>query len=138
MTNEQMMPAPVWSTDCKTLFILAAQRGSTRVYTVDREEADKQPPTLTPGNMHVLDFSIDQSRSTAAILIENPTHVAEIFVGSISTTSELRQLTKFNDDLFNELELVSLEYMPYTGVDGWRMDGWSLNTRDFAVSKKYP
>ena len=84
MTNEQMIPAPVWSTDCQTLYILAAQRGSTRVYVVDRAGAGKQPPTLTPGNMHVLDFSIDQSRNTAAILIENPTHVAEIFVSSMS------------------------------------------------------
>ena len=138
MTNEQMMPAPVWSTDCKTLYILAAQRGSTRVYAVDREGAGKQPPTLTPGNMHVLDFSIDQSRSTAAILIENPTHVAEIFVSSISAPGELRQLTTFNDALFDELELATPEYMPYTGVDGWPMDGWILKPRDFDASKKYP
>ncbi len=177
MTNEQMMPAPVWSTDCKTLYILAAQRGSTRVYTVDREGAGKQPPTLTPGNMHVLDFSIDQSRSTAAILIENPTHVAEIFVRSISApgeldlhplgerratikahpsphphprpygrdistggmeSQELRRLTNFNDALFKELELATPEYMPYTGVDGWPMDGWILKPRDFDAGKKYP
>src|SRR5436309_55427 len=137
MTNEQMMPAPIWSTDGQTLYILAAQRGSTRVYAVDRKGAGKQPPTLTPGNMHVLDFSIDQSRDTAAILIENPTHVAEIFVCSISTTSELRELTKFNDALFDELELVTPEYMPYTGVDGWPIDGWILKPRDFDASKKY-
>ncbi len=138
MTNEQMMPAPVWSTDCKTLCILAAQRGSTRVYTVDREGAGKQPPTLTPGNMHVLDFSIDQSRSTAAILIENPTHVAEIFVGSIPAPGELRKLTNFNDALFDELALATPEYMPYTGIDGWPMDGWILKPQNFDASKKYP
>ncbi|MGZ3629389.1 MAG: prolyl oligopeptidase family serine peptidase [Ktedonobacteraceae bacterium] len=138
MTNEQMIPAPVWSTDCQTLYILAAQRGSTRVYVVDRDGAGKQPPTLTPGNMHVLDFSIDQSRNTAAILIENPTHVAEIFVSSISAQGELRQLTIFNDALFDELELATPEYMPYSGVDGWPMDGWILKPRDFDASKKYP
>jgi len=138
MTNEQMMPAPVWSTDCQTLYILAAQRGSTRVYAVDRAGVGKQPPTLTPGNMHVLDFSIDQSRSTAAILIENPTRVAEIFVSSISAEGELRQFTTFNDALFDELELATPEYMPYSGVDGWPMDGWILKPRDFDASKKYP
>jgi dipeptidyl aminopeptidase/acylaminoacyl peptidase len=138
MTNEQMMPAPIWSTDCKKLNILAAQRGSTRVYTIDREGAGKQPPTLTPGNMHVLDFSIDQSRNTAAILIENPTHVAEIFVRSISAAGELRQLTHFNDALFDDLELATPEYMPYTGIDGWPMDGWTLKPRGFDESKKYP
>ena len=177
MTNEQMMPAPVWSTDCQTLYILAAQRGSTRVYVIDREGAGRQPPTLTPGNMHVLDFSIDQARETAAIVIENATHVAEIFVCSMlsldeldqhplggqratikahTTTpyhprpygkeisasrlesGELRQLTNFNDALFDELELATPEYMPYTGVDGWPMDGWILKPRDFDASKKYP
>ena len=138
MTNEQMMPAPVWSADCQTLYILAAQRGSTRVYIVDRDGAGKQPPTLTPGNMHVLDFSIDQSRNTAAILIENPTHVAEIFVSSIAAPGELRQLTTCNDALFDELELATPEYMPYTGVDGWPMDGWILKPRDFDAGKKYP
>ena len=138
MTNEQMMPAPVWSADGQKLYVLAVQRGSTRVYTVDREGAGKQPPTLTPGNMHVLDFSLDQSRSTAAILIENPTHVAEIFVSSISAPGELRQLTTFNDTLFDELALATPEYMPFTGVDGWPMDGWILKPQGFDASKKYP
>ena len=138
MTNEQMMPAPIWSTDCQTLYILAAQRGSTRVYVVDKDGAGKQPPTLTPGNMHVLDFSIDQSRNTAAIVIENPTHVAEIFVSSIAAPGELRQLTTFNDALFDELELATPEYMPYSGFEGWPMDGWILKPRDFDANKKYP
>jgi dipeptidyl aminopeptidase/acylaminoacyl peptidase len=184
MTNEQLIPAPVWSPDCETLYISAVQRGSTRVYTVDIEGAGKQPPTLTPGNMHVLDFSFDQSRSTAAILIEDPTHVAEIFVCSRSSpdeldlhplggrrvtikahpatphhprprvdestlyargifpgrmeSRELHQLTSFNDALFKELELATPEYMPYTGVDDWPMDGWILKPRDFDPGKKYP
>jgi len=168
MTNEQLMPAPVWSPDCKTLYILAVQRGSTRVYAIDREGAGKQPPTLTPGNMHVLDFSFEQSRSTAVMLIENPTRVAEIFVHETSTpgeldlhplggrrahhprpygrdistgrmeSRELRQLTSFNDALFKELELATPEYMPYSGVDDWPMDGWILKPRDFDTNKKYP
>ncbi|HEX9133619.1 MAG TPA: DPP IV N-terminal domain-containing protein, partial [Ktedonobacteraceae bacterium] len=138
MTDEQMIPAPVWSPDGKTLFILAAQRGSTRVYAIDAEGAGKQPPTLTAGNMHVLDFSFDQARNTAAILIENPTNVAEIFVSSMSSPGELRQLTSFNNALFKELALATPEYMPFTGVDGWPMDGWILKPRDFDPGKKYP
>ena len=108
------------------------------MYVVDRAGAGKQPPTLTPENLHVLDFSIDQSRNTAAILIENPTHVAEIFVSSISAPGELRQLTTFNDALFDELDLATPEYMPYSGFEGWPMDGWILKPRDFDANKKYP
>ena len=185
MSNEQLIPAPVWSPDGKTLYILAVQRGSTRVYAIASEGAGNQPPTLTAGNMHVLDFSFDQSRSTATILIENPTRVAEIFVcetsmpGELASpqpsprsgegaegrratikahpatphhlrpygrdispgrmeSRELRQLTSFNDALFDELALATPEYMPFTGVDGWPMDGWILKPRDFDPGKKYP
>ncbi len=138
MTNEQLMPAPVWSPDGKTLYVLAVQRGSTRVYSVPDEGAGKQPPTLTPGNMHVLDFSFDQSRSTMAVLIEDPTQVAEIFMCSIVSPGELRRLTGFNDALFNELALSTPEYLPYTGVDDWPMDGWILKPRNFDPGKKYP
>ena len=138
MTNEQLMPAPVWSPDGKTLYILAVQRGSTRVYAIASEGAGKQPPTLTPGNIHVRDFSIDHSRGTMATLIEDPTRVAEIFVCSTVSSKELRQLTGFNDALFDELALATPEYMPYTGVDSWPMDGWILKPRDFDPGKKYP
>ena len=138
MTNEQLMPAPVWSPDGKTLYVLAVQRGSTRVYSIADDGAGKQPPTLTPGNMHVLDFSFDLSRSTMAVLIEDPTHVAEIFVCSTASPGELRSLTGFNDSLFDDLALSTPEYMPYTGVDNWSMDGWILKPRDFDPGKKYP
>ncbi len=138
MTDEQLMPAPVWSPDSKTLYVLAVQRGSTRVYAIANDGAGKQPPTLTPGNMHVLDFSLDLSRSTMAVLIEDPTHVAEIFVRSTVSPGELRSLTGFNDLLFEDLALSTPEYMPYTGVDNWSMDGWILKPRDFDPEKKYP
>jgi len=138
MTNDQLMPAPVWASDGKTLYGLAVQRGATRVYAIAGEGAGKQPPTLTPGNIHVLDFSFDQSRSTMAVLIEDPAHIAEIFVRSTTSTGGLRQLTAFNDALFSELALATPEYMPYTGVDGWPMDGWVLKPQGFEPGKKYP
>src|SRR6266516_4629604 len=138
MTNDQLMPAPVWASDGKTLYGLAVQRGATRVYAIAGEGAGKQPPTLTPGNIHVLEFSFDQSRSTMAVLIEDPAHIAEIFVRSTTSTGGLRQLTAFNDALFSKLALATPEYKPYTGVDGWPMDGWFLKPKGFEPGKKYP
>ena len=138
MTNEQLMPAPQWSPDGKTLYVLAVQRGGSRVYAVDSEGAGKQPPTLTPGNVHVLDFSLDRSKSTMAILIEDATRVAEIFVCSTAAPGELRRLTSFNDALFDELALATPEYMHYTGADGWPMDGWVLKPQGFDARQKYP
>ena len=137
-TDEHMMPAPAWSPDGKTLYVMAAQRGATRVFAISGDGAGKQPATLTPGNVHVLDFSIDQSRDKAAILIEEATHPAEIFTCSTASPGELHRITAFNDALFNELELAVPEYMPYTGADNWPVDGWILKPPGFDAARKYP
>ncbi|MGH2495507.1 MAG: S9 family peptidase [Ktedonobacteraceae bacterium] len=137
-TDEQLMPAPAWSRDGKTLYVLASQRGASRIYAISIEGSGKQPPTLTPGGVDALDFSLDASRSTLLILIEDPTRVAEIFACSLATPGALRRLTSFNDDLFNELQLTAPEHIAYTGADGWPMDGWILKPPDFDPARKYP
>jgi dipeptidyl aminopeptidase/acylaminoacyl peptidase len=138
MTNDHILPPPPWSPDSKTLYVLATHRGATRVFAVSSDDAGKQPPVLTPGNIYVRDFSIDQSKGTMALLIEDPTRPAEIFVGSTTSPSELRRLTGFNDALFNELSLAVPESMPYTGEDGWPMEGWILKPPGFDPARKYP
>jgi dipeptidyl aminopeptidase/acylaminoacyl peptidase len=137
-TDEHVAPPPAWSPDGKTLYVLATHRGATRVFAIPGSGAGAQPTTLTPGNVHVLDFSADQANNTLAVLIEDPIHLAEIFTCSPSAPGELRQLTTSNQVLLRELTLVTPEYLPYTGEDGWAMDGWILKPHDFDASRKYP
>ena len=139
MTNDHMMPPPAWSSDGKTLYSLAAHRGASRIFAVSTVTgAGNQPPTITPGNIHTLDFSMDGSKNKAAILIEDAARVAEIFVCSTAAPGELRRVTGFNDALFGELNVSIPEYMPYSGVDNWPMDGWILKPPDFDPTRKYP
>lgn len=136
--SEYLMPAPVWSADGETLYVLAAHRGATRLFAIPKTGADKQPATLTPGDVHVQDFTFDHSRNKVALLIGDPIRPQEIFVRSTSPSSELHRITNFNDTLFDELTLSTPEYMPYTGEDGWPIDGWVLKPHNFDPSKKYP
>src|SRR5450755_279895 len=136
--DEHLMPAPTWSSDGSTLYVLASYHGATRLYAISSEGAGTQPPTLTPGNIHVRDFSIDAAKGRLALLIGNPTRSQEIYVRSAASSDEVRRVTSFNDALFNELELASPEYMAYKGADGWEMDGWILKPADFDPTKKYP
>ncbi len=138
MSDDHMLPPPPWSPDGKTLYVLVTHRGASRVYAIASEGAGKQPPTLTPGNVYVRDFSVDQASSTMALLVEDPIHLAEIFVCSTSSPGELRRVTGFNNALIEEVALATPEYMPYTGVDGWPIDGWILKPHDFDPAKKYP
>jgi dipeptidyl aminopeptidase/acylaminoacyl peptidase len=138
MSDEHMSPAPVWSPDGKTLYGLASHRGATRVYAIPVGGAGHDPLTLTPGNIHVMDFSADREAKIIALLIEDPTRVGEIFASSTATPGELRRITTVNDAFFADLQLATLEYMPYTGADGWPMDGWILKPANFDPSQKYP
>ena len=136
--DEHLLPVPTWSTDGRTLYVLASQRGASRIFAISISGAGMKPPTLTPGEIHTRDFSIDRSSGKIALLIASPTRVQEIFVRSVAPESELHRLTTFNDALLSEMDLSTPEYMSYTGADGWPMDGWIMKPRDFDPSKKYP
>ena len=138
MGDEHLSPAPMWSSDGKTLYELASHRGATRIFAISINGAGTQPPTLTPGDVHVRDFSADKSADKLTMLVGSPTKAPEIYVCSTASNGELRRLTGFNDSLFNSLALATPEYMPYTGAEGWAMDGWILKPHDFDPSKKYP
>jgi dipeptidyl aminopeptidase/acylaminoacyl peptidase len=136
--DEHLAPAPAWSADGRTLFALASHRGATRVFAISINGAGKQPPTLTPGDIHVRDMSVDRAAGKMALLIGSPTRVQEIYTRSTTASGELRRLTGFNEDFLSELALSVPEYMAYTGADGWPMDGWVMKPYDFDPSKKYP
>jgi dipeptidyl aminopeptidase/acylaminoacyl peptidase len=136
--DEHLSPAPTWSTDGRTLYALASHRGASRIYAIATNGAGTNPPTLTPGGLHVRDYSIDQLNGKMALLIGSPTQLQEIYVRSLTPENELQRLTSFNDALLNEIDLSTLEYMPYTGADGWPMEGWIMKPRDFDASNKFP
>jgi dipeptidyl aminopeptidase/acylaminoacyl peptidase len=136
--DEHLMPAPVWSPDGTMLYTLASFHGATRLFVIPAHGASKDPPTLTPGAVHVRDFSVDSAKNTMALLIGDATRPQEIFVRSTAVTGELKRVTGFNDVLFSELTLATPEYMPFKGFEGWSIDGWILKPHDFDPHKKYP
>ncbi len=136
--DEHLLPQPAWSPDGATLYVIASYHGASRLFAIPSQGAGSEPPTLTPGDVHVRDFSIDAAKGTIALLIGNVTRPQEIFVRLVEPTAEVRRITGLNDELFNELTLAGSEYMSYKGADGWDIDGWILKPHDFDASKKYP
>lgn len=136
--DEHLSPVPAWSSDGKTLYALASHRGASRVFAISISGAGTQPPTLTSGDVHARDFSTDKSTSKIALLLGSPTRVQEVFVRSTAPSGELRRLTDFNEALLSEMVLSIPEYMPYTGAEGWPIDGWILKPHTFDPTKKYP
>jgi dipeptidyl aminopeptidase/acylaminoacyl peptidase len=136
--DDQLAPEPIWSSDGKTLYVLASHRGASRIFALSSRDANAQPPTLTAGEVHVRDVSVDASKHKLALLMGSPTRPQEIFTCSVDQFGELQRITGFNDALFDELTLVTPEYIPFKGEDGWPIDGWVMKPHDFDSSKKYP
>ena len=136
--DEHLAPAPVWSADGSMLYVLGSLSGATRVFGLSAAGNNIEPQVLTPGNVHVRDFSGDLAKDTLALLVADPTHPQEIFVRSTAANDELRQLSHANDAFVAELTLVTPELISYTGADGWPMEGWIMKPHDFVASKKYP
>ncbi|HTI13533.1 MAG TPA: S9 family peptidase [Dictyobacter sp.] len=136
--DEHLAPVPAWSADGKTLFILASYHGVTNIYALPGTAGQGEPVVITPGNMHVRDFSIDAAKETLALLVGDGTHAAEIFVSATRPNSELQRVSHANDELFAELQLSSLENIQYKGADGWSIEGWIMKPHDFDPAKKYP
>jgi dipeptidyl aminopeptidase/acylaminoacyl peptidase len=137
-TDEHMTPAPAWSADGQTLYTLHTLRGATRIFAIPLSGAGEQPAALTPGDAHVLDFSIDRANNTLALISEDATHLAEVCACSPDAAGEWRQLTTSNAALLGELALATPEHMPYTGEDGWAIEGWIIKPPGFDPARKYP
>lgn len=136
--DDHMASAPIWSADGTTLYALASLHGASHVFAFATSGQNAQPLTLTPGQIHVRDFSVDQARGQLALLIGNPSRLPEIFARTTMADGEVRQLTQVNESLFSQLTLGSLERLAYTGGQGWPMEGWVLKPPDFDPAKKYP
>lgn len=138
MGDEHLAPAPAWSADGKTIYVLASHRGAARLFSFASDTPTAQPATLTPGEVHVRDFSIDAAKQTLSLLISDTLHPGDIFVRSTSPNGELRALTQVNESLLNELALSHPEQFTYEGADGWPIDGWVMKPHNFDPAKKYP
>ncbi|GCF08062.1 S9 family peptidase [Dictyobacter arantiisoli] len=136
--DEHLAPPPAWSLDGENLYVLASYRGATQVFGLSSHGENVQPQVLTPGDIHVRDFSIDRATQKLVLLIGDPTHAQEIFVRPVQVNGELQRVSHANDRLFDKLALSSPERITYASVDDWEIEGWIMKPAQFDPSQKYP
>lgn len=128
---------PIWEADGQKIFFIVSDQGNTHCYSVT---LDGQAPTaLTSGPLNIVSISADKSTDKFALLLSQPTKPAEVFIGSLrSSTLALRPLTNLNAAFLNEVYISEPEEIWFASKDGTKLQGWLLKPFNFDPKSKYP
>ena len=85
--------------------------------------------------MHLVDINRAATRLTYAV--NDPTRPDDLYVADLDGRNE-RQLTHLNDQLTKQLELMTVERVPFRGADGWDVDGFFMKPVGWTPGRSYP
>lgn len=121
-----------WAPDCKSIYFIAAKDGVTPIFKVNLEGAVE---TIAEG---ICDYAAlqpmkDESLITMAHSMLRPN---EIF--KVDGKGEVKQLTSVNNDIFDQLDMPTVEKRLVPTTDGKEMTTWVVYPPHFDATKKYP
>jgi acylaminoacyl-peptidase len=124
---------PRWSSDSRTLYFLADDRGATHIYAA-RNDATLRQVTTFPSRLRGFSLS-DGGR--AATIRSGFTTPAAVVTLAVDVPSEVRQLAAVNTALFKDRETGSVDEVNYPSA-GYNVQGWLIKPPQFDESRKYP
>ena len=128
-----ILQGPVWSSDGKSLYGTAIERGAEHLYRLRLDRSD--PVRIIDGQRGVMNFGLSGDRIIfSGIDSLNP---GDLYSCTLDGSDE-RRLTEVNKALFDEVELVEPQHMTYSGDGGWEMDGWIMRPVGYTEGQKYP
>ncbi len=133
--GEPELTPPVWSLDGKTLYFTDSYHGSARVLSISVEDCALQILIGEGGVAGAVQF--DAPQRTLCYTYGTMLDPGQVFVRNMST-GETRQLTQFNRDLLDGIDLGQMEEVWYKGPDQNDLQGWILKPPGFDPAKKYP
>ena len=135
------MPAPgafaqfTWTPDGASIYTLSSLDGTTQLVRVDVASGEVKP--VTSGDRLVYGFTMDSRCRHAALGISSPLNPGDLYVLDLKEGSEER-LSKFNDALLSELELIVPQRFYAHAPEGPRVDGWLMKPHGCQEGTKYP
>ena len=124
----------VWTKDGQVV-VGTSERGRANLLRFDAGSGKATP--LTTGDHEVMSSTATPDASRFALVISTPIATGDLFVLD-AATGQRRQLTRFNEALFSELNLTAPEEITYPSFDGMKIQTWVQKPPDFDPVKKYP
>lgn len=122
---------PVYWTGNDTMVFQISSEGACQLYSVNLKGDVK---SLLDRKCDVTGFSAGKN-GVISITMGDAAHPTEVFT---IKNGDCVQLTGFNKNLFESIQLSSPEEFSYTSIDNNKVQGWILKPPDFNASKKYP
>jgi dipeptidyl aminopeptidase/acylaminoacyl peptidase len=122
-----------WHPSGKFIYFIAATKGTKQIFEVNLGSGKERQ--VTSGNYDYVSLSV----SSDFIISGRQSMTAPTELYSVSLkTDDVKQLTHFNDDAMNSLELPTVEERWVETTDGKKMLVWMILPPNFDATKKYP
>ncbi|MGA3190781.1 MAG: S9 family peptidase, partial [Bryobacteraceae bacterium] len=124
----------IWAEQGRALYLNSGVKGETHLYRVDASTGAVS--AITSGARAVRSVSVHEAPKTLVYLANDFGHLDDLYVRDSSGAE--RQLTHLNTSLWEQRTLATVERLPYTAADGWRVDGFLVKPIGWEQGKKYP
>ena len=134
--NLDLIPSDLdWAEEGKALYFQTGVKGETHLFRVDI--ASKELRAVTSGARAVRGVDINDRSRKMVYTANDFKHLDDLYVSDLSGANE-RKLTRLNESLWRQLELLDVERITYKSADGWDVDGFFVKPLGFQEGKKYP
>jgi dipeptidyl aminopeptidase/acylaminoacyl peptidase len=127
---------PAWTKDGRGLFFMMSGHGSTNLVRVPT--AGGEIGTIIGGKLHLMGAAYGPKKGNIASIISNATMPAELFISKSGPHSKIRQLTRLNDEIIKNVELIKPEEVIVKAHDEYPIHAWIIKPPGFSPRKKYP
>jgi dipeptidyl aminopeptidase/acylaminoacyl peptidase len=126
---------PTWSNDGRFIYMGTSRNGCEQLRKFSVEDGSFEMVIDEPGT--VLSFTFNAEQSKIAYLWGSMEMTEQLHLYDVAS-GEIKALTSFNQDLFDEIAWGEMEEVWFTGKDGNDLQGWILKPPGFDPNKTYP
>jgi len=135
---DRSVDTPAWSTDSRTIYFNAEDRGAMPVFSIAGRLSDgvgaTMPKAVTPG-MFDGEFAVG-ANGTLVVARSSLTSPAELF--AIDRNGPPKPVTHHNSTLLASLDLAKPESFTFKGAGGTDVQGFLVRPPGFDAAQKYP
>ncbi|MCP5097306.1 MAG: S9 family peptidase [Chloroflexi bacterium] len=126
---------PTWTNDGRFIYVQSSVNGCEQLRKFSVEDGSFE--TLIDESGAVLSFNFNADQSKMAYLWGSIEMTEQLHLFDVAS-GEIKAITSFNQELFDEIAVGTIEEVWFSGNDGNDLQGWILKPPGFDPSQKYP